>query len=351
MTEAEFLAALRKLPLHPGATGLADDVARLDGLVLTTDTIVEGVHYLADDAPADIAWKLVAVNLSDLAAKGATPEGVLLNYPLAPEASSSSAGAESDKPQKTSTRSAAAVLPSGSAVAERVARTMFDPVRAQPDVLPAGWDGEFVAGLAQVLKAFACPLLGGDTVSLPAGAPRVITLTAIGRVSTVPARTGARAGDTLYVTGTIGDAGAGLRIARGEPGPAILLAAYRRPQPRLAEGSLLAPLVHAMMDVSDGLLIDAARMTEASGLALTIDLATVPLSPAYRSFAGEERAARLAAATAGDDYQLLFAAPAGLALPIPATAIGTFAAGRGLALTDGETPLELPESLGFTHRV
>jgi len=349
MTEAEFLAALRKLPLHPGATSLADDVARLDGLVLTTDTIVEGVHYLTDDAPADIAWKLVAVNLSDLAAKGATPEGVLLNYPLAPSAG---AGFASRKPEKTPPRSTAATLPSGSAVNGLVARTTLDPLlHAQPGTLPAGWDGEFVAGLAQALKAFACPLFGGDTVSLPVGAPRVITLTAIGRVSTVPARTGARAGDTLYVTGTIGDAGAGLRIARGEPGPAALLAAYRRPQPRLAEGGILAPLVHAMMDVSDGLLIDAARMTEASGLALTIDLAAVPLSPAYRAFAGEDRAARLAAATAGDDYQLLFAAPAALALPIPATPVGTFAVGTGIALTDDETPVELPGSLGFTHRV
>ena len=82
MTEAEFLAALRKLPLHPGAQDLRDDTARLEELVLTTDTIVEGVHYLARDPAEDIAWKLVAVNLSDLAAKGATVEGVLLNYPL-----------------------------------------------------------------------------------------------------------------------------------------------------------------------------------------------------------------------------------------------------------------------------
>ena len=211
-------------------------------------------------------------------------------------------------------------------------------------------------------------------------------LTAIGRAIAVPLRSGAQVGDALYVTGTVGDAGAGLRIARGEDGPAELLAAYRRPQPRLTEGRALAPLVHAMMDVSDGLLIDAARMAEASGVAVTIDLAAIPLSSAYCAFAGDNRAERLAAATAGDDYQLLFAAPADLALPIPATRIGMFMAPptrhpresgdpspdrpsrshpqemgsrfRGndgvegsppLALTDGGAPLPLPEKLGFAH--
>jgi len=331
MTEAEFLAALRTLPLHLGALGLADDTARLDDLVLTTDTIVEGVHYLPSDSPADIAWKLVAVNLSDLAAKGATPEGVLLNYPLIPENTPAKAGAQLRDDEMGTPRTATPAFPTG----------------PRP---PPGWDGVFVAGLSEALTTLACPLLGGDTVSLPAGAPRVITLTAIGRAAAPPSRTGAQAGDALYVTDTIGDAGAGLRIARGETGSAALLNAYRRPQPKLAEGRALAPHVHAMMDVSDGLLIDAARMAEASGLALTIDLAAVPLSPAYRAFAGDDRPARLAAATAGDDYQLLFAAPADLILPVPATRVGTFAAGAGLSLVDGETPLDLPESLGFIHR-
>ncbi len=324
MTEAEFLAALRTLPLHPGAHGLLDDTAALDGLILTTDTIVEGVHYLPGDPPGDVAWKLLAANLSDLAAKGATPEGVLFNYPLAPAAS--------------------------------------------------GWDEAFLAGLGDALGEFACPPLGGDTVSLPAGAPRVITLTAIGRASDVPTRDRAQAGDALYVTGTIGDAGAGLRIARGAPGPGALLTAYRRPLPRLAEGRALAPHVHAMMDVSDGLLIDAARMASASGLSVEIDLDAVPLSVEYRAFAGEDRAARLAAATAGDDYELLFAAPAEAALPGPATRVGIFTTAtapakagaqgrkgdahdpglllsqeRVLSLTDGGIPIQLPEKLGFTH--
>jgi thiamine-monophosphate kinase len=104
-----------------------------------------------------------------------------------------------------------------------------------------------------------------------------------------------------------------------------------------------------MMDVSDGLLLDAARTATASDLAVTITLDTVPLSPAYRAFAGEDRAARLAAATAGDDYELLFAAAPDVALPIPATRIGTFGGGAGLSLTDRGAPLDLPEKLGFLH--
>ena len=297
MTEAEFIAALRVLPLHPGARGLADDVAVVAGLVVTTDTLVEGVHFLATDPPGDVAWKLLAQNLSDLAAKGAVPEGVLLNHPLGDD----------------------------------------------------GWDRAFLAGFGAALAAFDCPLIGGDTVTLPAGAPRVLTLTALGRDAAAPSRGGARAGDALWVTGTIGDAAPGLAIARGEPGPAELLAAYRRPMPRLADGRALAPMVHAMCDVSDGLLIDAARLAATSELGVEIDLAAVPLSAAYRACAGDDRAARLAAATAGDDYQLLFAAAPGLVLPVPATRIGRMMPGEGLSLHDGGEPLALPAPLGFEH--
>ena len=294
MTESDFLLALRALPLHPGSHGLADDAAVVGGLVVTTDTLVEGVHFLPTDPPGDVARKLVAVNLSDLAAKGAVPEGVLLNHPLTDD----------------------------------------------------GWDRDFLAGFADALAAFACPLIGGDTVSLPPSAPRVLTLTALGRDAPAPPRSGAKAGDALWVTGTVGDAGAGLAIARGTPGPATLLAAYRRPVPRLPEGRALAPLVHAMSDVSDGLLIDAARMASASGLAVAIDLAAVPLSDAYRAFAGNDT---LVAATAGDDYQLLFAAAPDLAPPVPATRIGAFAAGEGLRLHHAGVPVPLPPRLGFEH--
>jgi thiamine-monophosphate kinase len=297
MDERSFLTALRALPLHLGAANLRDDTATLAGLTITTDTLVEGVHFLPADPPQDVAWKLLATNLSDLAAKGATPEGVLLNYPLSDDA----------------------------------------------------WDRAFLAGLDTALRHFACPLLGGDTVSLPANAPRILTLTAIGRDAAAPPRSGARDGDALWVTGTIGDAGAGLAIAQGAQGPVELLAAYRRPQPRLADGRALAPRVHAMMDVSDGLLIDAARMAAASGLAVTIDLAAVPLSDAYRAFRGKDRAARLAAATAGDDYQLLFAAAPDRAPGVAATRIGSFGAGDGLTLLDAGTRVALPPTLGFEH--
>jgi thiamine-monophosphate kinase len=298
MDEAAFLAALRRLPLHPGARGLADDTAVLAGLVVTTDTMVEGVHFLPDAAPADVAWKLVATNLSDLAAKGARPEGVTLNFPLSDGA----------------------------------------------------WDKAFLAGFDAVLRALDCPLLGGDTVSLPAGAPRVLTVTAFGTDARAPARAGARAGDDLWVTGTIGDAGAGLELARrGVMEPKLLLAAYHRPNPRLAAGRLLAPLVEAMMDVSDGLLIDAARMAAASGVAVTVALDRVPLSRAFVAFRGDDRAARLDAVTAGDDYELLFAAAPGCSLPVPATRVGTFAAGSGLSLIHVDELVPLPGKLGYQH--
>jgi thiamine-monophosphate kinase len=314
MDEAAFIAALRELPLHPGALGLRDDAGRIDGaFVVTTDTLVEGVHFLPDDPPADVAWKLVAVNLSDLAAKGSRPAAVLLNYPLSDGA----------------------------------------------------WDGAFVAGLDAALRAFEVGLLGGDTVSLPAGVPRVLTLTAMGECcapaqagalaggsasttcapACAGARMGARSGDALWICGIIGDAGAGLRIARGEPGPPQLLAAYRRPQPLIAEGVALAPHVTAMMDVSDGLLIDAARMAAASGLAVEIALDTVPLSPALRAFDPDP----LTAATAGDDYALLFALPRGATPPVPATRVGRFRTGAGLTLTDRGSAVPLPARLGWLH--
>lgn len=297
MNEADFLTALRTLPLHPGADGLTDDTARLGDLILTKDMVAEGVHYLASDPPGDVAWKLVAVNLSDLAAKGAMPVGVLLGYGLG----------EDD------------------------------------------WDRAFLGGLGQACLAFGCPLLGGDTIR--AAGPRVLSLTAIGRAAArVPVRRGAMVGDALWVTGTIGDAALGLSIAKGDEGPRELLDAYRRPQPRLTEGRALAPVVHAMMDVSDGLLIDASRMAAASGCAVAIDLAQVPRSAAAIAFDGDDRAARLRAATGGDDYELLFTQPHGATPPVPATRVGEMRTGFGLILTDGANPVEMPSHIGWEHR-
>lgn len=281
--ESAFIDAMRGIATAPGARGLADDAAVLDGLVLTHDVIVEGVHFRADDPPEDVAWKLVAVNVSDLAAKGATPVGCLLGFAL---------GA-------------------------------------------ADWDARFATGLEAALATFAMPLLGGDTVR----GPRVLGLTAIGRAGpVVPARSGARPGDRLWVTGRIGAAGVGLDLlATGGDGPEI--AAYRRPQPRLAEGLALAPLVSAMMDVSDGLLIDASRMAAASAVAIEIDLDQVPV-------VGHPRLA----ITAGDDYELLFTLSAEATPPVPATAIGRVAEGAGLRLFDTGRALPLPGVLGWEHR-
>lgn len=310
--ESAFIETLRRIATASGSRELLDDAALLEiggtRLVLTHDMLVETIHYLPSDPPEDVAWKLMAVNLSDLAAKGARPVGVLLGYTLGEDE----------------------------------------------------WDRLFVAGLGAALEAFGTPLLGGDTVSAPAGSARALGMTAIGRADgPVPSRAGAQAGDHLWVSGSIGDAGAGLRILRGEiEGPAALVERYRRPRPRIEAGLALAPLVSAMMDVSDGLLIDASRIAAASRIALSLDLASIPLSNACLACLGGARAARLAAATAGDDYELLFAASpdraaeigaVGERLGLPLARIGTAGAGAGLRLSDGAAPVPLPARLGWQH--
>jgi thiamine-monophosphate kinase len=277
-------------------------------LVITHDMIVEGVHYLPDDPPGDVAWKLLAVNLSDLAAKGARPLGVLLGYTLGDEE----------------------------------------------------WDQSFASGFGTALQALGVPLLGGDTVSAPQGSARTLGLTAIGRSSApVPSRSGAAPGNLLWVTGTIGDAGAGLAVLNGRlQGGPPLIERYRNPKPRLEAGERLATVVTTMMDVSDGLLIDAGRMAEASGCQVTVELDSVPLSEAFLEACGDGRGARLAAATAGDDYELLFATPEQIAaeilsladeIGIPMSRVGRFGKGSGLSLTDRGEAVPAPEHLGFEH--
>jgi thiamine-monophosphate kinase len=300
--ESRFLSLLRLLANHPAAQGLRDDVAVLPvgdtRLILTSDTMVEGVHYLPTDPPADIGWKLAAVNLSDLAAKGARPVGCLLNYALSGD---------------------------------------------------EAWDAAFLDGLGEALDRHGLPLLGGDTVKMPGGAPRSYSLTAIGEASgSIPTRSGAQPGDILYVTGPVGDAGLGLTIARDDPaasGP--LVDAYRRPRPRLSEGALIAPLALAMMDLSDGLLIDAQRMAQASSVAITID--HIPLSAALESVRGASTAVQIAAAQAGDDYELLFTLPRGVAPPVRAIPIGHVRDGAGLILMIDGATVPLPATLGWEH--
>ena len=301
MAEADFIALLQGIATDPSARGLIDDVAVLGDLVLSHDSIVEGIHYLPSDPPESVAWKLVAVNLSDLAAKGAVPVAALMAYTLT---------GDSD------------------------------------------WDAAFVAGLGIATRHFGLPLIGGDTVSIPLGNARVTGLTVIGRTQgIIPDRRGAGIGDGLFVTGTIGDAGLGLDVARGlVRGDDYLLRAYQCPEPQLAAGKVLGGAVTAMMDVSDGLLIDAERLGRASNLAVIIDLDAIPLSPSFRAVAGEGRAARLRAVTAGDDYQLLFTSA--LRLPVvnvPVTRIGHMARGAGLRLYDRDGDVALPEKLGWLH--
>lgn len=304
-SEHNFIERLKSIATNSAARGLADDCAVISNvngdLVVTHDMIAEGVHFLPESDPADIGWRLVAVNLSDLASSGAKPLGVLMGYSLSGD---------------------------------------------------AGWDARFVEGVTQALSAYDVPLLGGDTVGLSAGAQRSMGLTALGLAPTcgAPTRSGAKAGDALWVTGVIGDAGAGLALAeRGLTEPASLLRAHNRPAPQLADGQALAPVVHAMMDVSDGLLVDAGRLAHASGVSVTITLDTVPLSADYASVRGDDLEARIWAATAGDDYQLLFALADDDEPPVTATRVGICGEGKGLSLTMDGADVPLPERLGYLH--
>jgi thiamine-monophosphate kinase len=307
--EAEVIERLRGIATAPEARGLLDDVAVIDGLVVTHDSIAEGVHFLPVDPPASVGWKLVAVNLSDLAAKGARPAGALLSLTLAGD---------------------------------------------------GGWESEFLTGVEHACESYGLPLIGGDTIALPDGAPRVLGLTVMGRAGArVPERSGGKPGDGLWVVGTVGDAAAGLAqllIDTRSTGPLVDI--YRRPVPQLGVGEVLAPHAHAMMDVSDGLLLDARRLAQASGCRIEIDLDLLPLSSAFVADRGSGRQPRLFAATGGDDYALLAALPADfdvarLSLPkgTRITRVGTLAAGEvSLSLLGGGEPVDLPERLGFEHQ-
>ncbi|HKP33472.1 MAG TPA: thiamine-phosphate kinase [Sphingomicrobium sp.] len=309
MRERDVIERLRRIATAPGARGLLDDVALLEGFVVTHDSIAEGVHFLPHDPPASVGWKLVAVNLSDLAAKGAKPAGAMLSLTL-----------------------------SG----------------------PGKWEMDFLGGIEAACESYGLPLLGGDTIALPPGAPRVLGLTVIGRAgNNVPDRAGGQPGDALWLVGTVGDAAAGLaqlRADRDAAGPLVDI--FRRPVPQLEAGRALAPHAHAMMDVSDGLLLDAQRMAEACGCELTIAVDQLPLSSAFVAERGQDLPMQLFAATGGDDYALLAALPADLdpvTLSLPSrtriTRIGSLAAGKvSLSLTYAGEPVELPERLGFEHQ-
>lgn len=307
MRESDVIARLRQIATHEAARGLMDDAALLDDLVLTHDSIAEGIHFLPGDPPASVGWKLVAVNLSDIAAKGARPKAALLSLPL-----------------------------------------------SEPD-----WDAAVIDGIEAACESYRLALIGGDSFAIPRGAPRVYGLTAIGDAGPItPSRSGGTPGDRLWVAGNLGSSAAGLAqlLADAEAtGP--LVDVYRRPVPLLEMGVALASHVHAMMDVSDGLLLDLQRLCSASGCGAEVLLDSLPLSPAFVAARGEGRAARLFAATGGDDYALLAALPDALdplSLSLPGrprlACIGRLVADGGLALKDSDGAVPLPETLGYEHR-
>ncbi len=311
---AEFALIARHFrPLAgPGALDLQDDAAVLSpppgrDLVLSADAMVGGVHFLPDDPPDLIGRKLLRVNLSDLAAKGATPIGYLMTV-------------------------------------------------SAPRDTPDAWFAGFAAGLAQDQREYGVTLLGGDTTSTPG--PISLSLTILGHVAPGQAvhRTGARAGDGIWVTGTIGDGALGLAVARGrlQDSTGYLLSRYRLPQPRL--GLAIAGIASAGMDVSDGLVQDLSHLCRAAGLTADIDAARVPLSPQARLAGPEWLAACL---TGGDDYELLLAVPpahnaalhrAAQAAGMPVTRIGSFRSGPPHVMVRGSDrePMALATG-GWSH--
>ncbi|CDO61343.1 Thiamine-monophosphate kinase [Candidatus Phaeomarinobacter ectocarpi] len=321
-TEFDLIARLfAPLSDSPHGLNLTDDVGLVpdtDGRsCITSDMIVAGVHFLADDPADQIAQKLVRVNISDLAAKGAQPVGCLLSAAF----------------------------------------------NQQRDI---SWLEAFANGLAEDMSAFGLVLIGGDTVRTPG--PDTFSLTAIGRLGEggMVTRAGAMAGDGLYVTGTIGDAGLGLRILRGELGAVALgtrtrlEGRYRLPQPRADFGRKLSGFASASLDVSDGLIADAGHLADASGLAARIDFDRVPLSSSATRVVKKDRSLHLSLLGAGDDYEILFAAPADAAEAIaeasgdtetPVTRIGDLAPGKAgeVSVVDGQgMALDVPK-MGYRH--
>lgn len=298
----------------PGALSLEDDAALVDvppgqQLVIAKDAMVADVHFLANDPPALVAAKLLRVNLSDLAAMGASPLAYLT-------------------------------------------------VIARPPGLPEEWLRAFVAGLAKDQSLYGLHLIGGDTVSTPG--PLTLTLTILGLVPTGSAlrRRGAVAGDLVVVSGTLGDAALGLRIQKGlaasEEEALPLIDRYRLPRPRLALGAELRGLASAAIDVSDGLLADLGHILDSSAVGAVIEAARLPLSEAAKHLP----AARESALTGGDDYELLFTLPPQHAEGLPAlaerlqlrlTPIGRIVAHRGLQVLDEHGEAISVGRVGWRH--
>ena len=313
----------KPLATDPGAFALGDDAAVLKALgediVVTTDAIVEGVHFLPDDPPDTVARKALRINLSDLAAKGATPAGFVLTLAL----------------------------------------------RAAD----GAWLTSFARGLGSDAGLFGCPLLGGDTVSTPG--PLVISITAFGRVAAgrMVHRSGARTGDRVVVTGTIGDAALGLDILKGGPvagilandaaAKAMLVGRYRVPQPRIALSAAVRDHAHAAMDVSDGLAGDLAKLCAQSGISAVIDAPGIPLSAPAAALLEHGTVGIEALVSGGDDYEILCAIPedrfeafaqAAATAGVAVTSIGTVIAGAAAPkFLDGEGREIALQRLSYSH--
>jgi thiamine-monophosphate kinase len=304
----------------PGAFGLTDDAATLkvpadQELVITKDMLVEGVHFLRDDPPDLLAKKALRVNLSDLAAKGATPKSYFLGLSLAPW-------------------------------------------------IGDDWLTRFAAGLADDQKRFAISLSGGDTTATPG--LLMLSVTALG---TVPVgrmirRKGARPRDAVFVTGSVGDAGAGLAVLKGEGvglpdlSRAALISRYQLPEPRVALGPLLLGIASAALDVSDGLLADLGHIAKLSEVRIALDAAKIPVSAATRALWGQGSNAVVRAATSGDDYEIAFTAPASMrsrleelsrTSGVAITEIGRVEAGSGVHLLDDKGKSIAVPRAGYTH--
>lgn len=274
----------RPLARHPGTFGLMDDAAALSpppgcDLILTTDGIISGVHVFADEAPDVIARRALRVNLSDLAAKGAKPAGFLLSIAL-------------------------------------------------PAAIDDVWIAAFASGLGDDAERYACPLLGGDTDKTPG--PLSVSIAAFGSLPTgsMVRRSGARAGDVLFVSGTIGDAALGLHLrkdAASAPGlsgtaRAHLLERYRLPEPRTVLAEAVRAHASAAMDVSDGLVGDLAKLCRASAVSVQVGVQAVPLSDAARAMLAAQSDLLETALTGGDDYEILATVPAAKAAGFRAAA-------------------------------
>ncbi len=318
MTEFDIIAEIfAPLATAPGAFGLTDDAAVLPARpgmdwIVTTDQIAEGTDFFAHDPAGSVGQKALRVNLSDLAAKGAAAQFYLLNLAL-------------------------------------------------PVGMTREWLTAFAAGLARDQQNYGISLLGGDT-SRGEG-PVSIAITAFGLVpeGKMLKRAGAKPGQGVYVTGTIGDSGGGLAIFRrekhtlNEAARESLTQSYRLPRPPASFGPKLIGLASASVDVSDGLIADLAHLAKASGVKLVIDAAAIPRSPALRAFWGDSEAAIIRAATAGDDYQIAFTADPAVEEAIAKldantviTRIGTVTTGEGVALMHQGKAANVPAP-GYRH--